>query len=215
MAVIEGSPRPCEELRKGKRLKAIQENRPLVLWVTLARIAGLLVLCASLGACTWLFLGPTNHARPVQLSASPPAEGFSRLVFGIDASSGPLTIDLVAYDPASGDIGTCVRSDRVSASTPAGSTGVTYFAFDVPAGHYRVGHYEAPLPGEQIFVAPAGSQNFLGTFANSPTIYSGPPKMPRRDLDEAKLAVGEAGAALNLAEMRPFGERPKFFVCTP
>jgi hypothetical protein len=94
-------------------------------------------------------LCPTESAR-----GSPNEARGAKVVYGLDASLGPLQMTLRRVD---GECGSA------NAQTPEGSAGTNYFVFDVPPGRY---HAFAD-PSGYVFVVPAGKLVYIGTFGRA------------------------------------------------
>jgi hypothetical protein len=145
----------------------------------------------------------------------------SRIVYGIDASGGPLRVDLrreEGIDPS---------PDRfcglASAQSPTGSTATSYFVFDAPAGVYFENRASPAVPVRREFVVPPGKQVFLGVFTLAPAKKWAPPFdydigeardiVLSRDLEAAKPALGEGATELQLAEMNTSSHRYTVGLC--
>jgi hypothetical protein len=176
--------------------------RPVV--VRRARLAAALTLCVCLAACTPLYY---NDVRKGVLNTELESKR-TQIAFGLDASLGPLEVVLALDDDA---LNAKSRSCAVArAKTPEGSTGVTYFVFDVPPGTYvPVGMMDSYGTEQPAFVARAREQVYVGTFTLGPVEEWEPPfdfapgKRPlslKRDLETAKAALGAKAKGLELAE---------------
>lgn len=180
-----------------------------------ARLIATIILSAALAGCLPEY---RNDARPGRLGASEVDFGRSTIVYGIDASNGPLSVSMRWLDQADG--GLC---GLAAARTPDASTGTTFFVFDVPAGTYSI---YFPEPGGRLkgyeyptFVAPPGRQVYIGRFSVGSVDEWEPPFefapgqqwiALDRALEPARATLGPAAASLALVEVGetralPFG----------
>jgi hypothetical protein len=172
-----------------------------------------IALCVALSGCT---MALQNEARPGRLTTSDLKPTKATLVYGLDASQGPLSVVVARFDPPPLQNSSPqskhymdLRCSETEAVTPEGSTGMTYFVFDVSPGRYKVksASAEADAP---TFTVPAGRQVYIGEFVGTPdgqvptevqvmnhgTAFS-------RDLTTAKAALGPKADRLELAETGP------------
>jgi len=157
-----------------------------------------------------------NDVRLGRLTTSDLKPTKATLVYGLDASQGPLSVVLARFDPPPVQNSNPeqeryldLRCSETEAATPEGSTGMTYFVFDVSPGRYKVKSTsaEADVP---TFSVPAGRQVYIGDFVGTPDGQV-PTKMQvmnqgtafSRDLATAKAALGPKADRLELAETGP------------
>ena len=147
----------------------------------------------TLGACDF---------QQVRLGSAP-KPGVARLVYGLDASGGPLSVSM-EYEVPEG--GACAPMTKAANSEDA--TAVEYFSFDVIAGAYSVSRFhtsgELTRNEARTFLVPAGRQTYIGTFhraSGTPRQFDNRPLLVMtRDVDAARTALGDDGASLELAE---------------
>ncbi len=182
-----------------------------------------MLLALSLQGC---FFGPSNAVRLTNLPKPGNTTNVTRLVYGLDASNGGLTLALARYDPTTGDAGNCGRYDHTEATS--GTDGTSYFVFDVPPGAYVVSFFNTSGyvvdTDPAAFVAPAGKLVYVGEFSRSatpdlrPQISGpegfGPIRVDRSGLEDAKTALGPAAASLEMAEVLPDVRRGNAFLCS-
>lgn len=159
----------------------------------LALMSFAVLLAAILGGC-----GEFAHVRVGDV----PKPGTARLVYGLDASSGPLDLALEYHAIGGGSCAPVTKAENTK-----GATGIEYFAFDVTPGAYAISVFNT-TPGLALngvrqagyFVA-ANQQNFIGTFRLPARSESGLSELMARqhDLNIAKTALGPAAASLELA----------------
>jgi hypothetical protein len=174
-------------------------------------------LCVALSGCT---MALQNEARLGRLTTSDLKPTKATLVFGLDASRGPIGVALRRFDPPPLVADADGKCSEASASTPKGSTGKTYFVFDVPPGRYAMQNHEA-----LVFVVPAGKQVYIGDFVGTPEGQAlitemhtwNPSTTFTSDLATAKAALGPRADRLELAETGPprASNVVSVFVCTP
>lgn len=191
----------------------------MILRLTIRRlllVIGALLFATSLQGC---FFGPSNSIRLSALPKPGSAETVTRLVYGLDASNGGLSVALARYDPATGDAGNCGRFDHTEATSA--DSGITYFVFDVPPGSYIMSFYyssgyladEAP----SAFVVRKGEVAYVGDFSKSTepagvaTLH--PLRLDRSGIDAAKATLGPGSEAIILAAMQPMTGRANAFIC--
>lgn len=174
-------------------------------------------LCIALSGCT---MALHNEARLGRLTISEPKPTKATMVFGLDASSGPIGVALRRFGPRP-EVAEADSCSEAGASTPEGSTGKTYFVFDVTPGRYRV------MTDESLtFVVPAGKQVYIGDFVGTPqgqALITQTQTWNRdidfsRDLAMAKSQIGPTADRLELAETGPpavVTSVQDSFVCTP
>ncbi|MEQ1902279.1 MAG: hypothetical protein ABL866_16280 [Devosia sp.] len=171
----------------------------------LARLPASIALCVCLAGCPQTYY---NEVREGRLATDLGAPG-TKIVFGLDASHGPLNVELQLNDPAGADKSRC---GVARAKTPDGSEGTTYFVFDVPAGTYDAIFPEgsSQASSQPGFVAETGKQVYIGTFTLGvvedwqPPFNFAPGEQQialDRDLDAAKAALGSRAMGLQLAEL--------------
>lgn len=174
------------------------------------------LLAVGLQGC---FFGPSNSVRLGGLPKPGSNDSVTRLVYGLDASNGGLSVALARYDPATGDAGNCGRFDHTEATSS--DSGITYFVFDVPPGSYIMSFYyssgyladEAP----STFVVRKGEVAYVGDFSKSTepagaaTLH--PLRLDRSGIDAAKATLGPGSEALTLAKTEPTVGRANAFLC--
>jgi hypothetical protein len=177
------------------------------------RLIAAIASCVCLAACPMTL---SNDVRPGRLTT--PLVGSARtiIVYGLDASRGPLRVGLHRHDPAANQAGRC---GTTYAQTPEGTSGTTYFVFDAPPGTYVL---DSGLTGSdaRAFLIPAGKTTFVGVFAiadedwSPPFDFDVPPGIAlSRDIDAARAALGP-DVRLELAEPTPIGQVAMIgFVC--
>ncbi len=199
------------------RNTAISENFRAVTG-QMRRLA-VVALCVSLAGCPMTM---KNDVREARLSASGMDPARTKIVYGLDASHGPVNVILVRSGPAADRAGRC---SQTAARTPDGSTGTTYFVFDAPPGIYTSIVRLAGVT-QASFAVPAGRLVYIGDFVMAPGKKWSPPfdldtKEPqetvlRRDTAAAKAALGPEAAELELAAMTSPGKGPVVgFACLP
>ncbi|WP_224945896.1 hypothetical protein [Massilia sp. MS-15] len=175
-----------------------------------------LLACAALAgaACT------LNAARPLPAGGRPAAQR-AVIVYGVQVAGhwphAGYTVQLAEYDVGRQNItGDCWRFTRTEARVAPEPGGVSYFAFDVPPGHYVYSPFHgAPLAGPVLaFAAPAGRSVYIGHFTYG---QDGRVSLDRQlgpAQDGIRRALPGLDGRLELAQAGP-AARPRPFLCAP
>lgn len=173
-----------------------------------------LLFVLSSAACT------LNSVRPLPTGGVASAHR-AVIVYGVEVADrwpyAAFAVEVAEYDVAQQNItGNCFRFNRAQARVPPVPGPVSYFAFDVPAGHYVYSPFNrARLAGDSMaFEAPAGRSVYLGSFRLEP----GQLVTLTRDPVAAGSALHAALPRLEgppaLAALTPAG-RARPFLCAP
>ncbi|RTQ35387.1 hypothetical protein EJP69_13505 [Variovorax gossypii] len=150
-----------------------------------------------------------------------PRRGQAVLVYGIQAQ-GEWTaprwgVSLDEYDIEKERItGNCWRFNRTTADVASVASGVQYFAFNVPAGHYVFSGFNLPqVKAPLAFVVPQGRTVFAGTF-----VYTNEGQVEiRRDVEVARQLIQEqlpgVSREIEIAATKSLSVAPRAFLCGP
>jgi hypothetical protein len=148
-----------------------------------------------------------------------PSEGRAIDVYGIEGRGDfpSFGIELDQYDSKAQNIsGNCFRFNRMTATIPAKSSSVRYFAFNVPAGDYVYSPFNlARLTAESpVFLVPDGKIVFLGIFrysSDAGVSIDGDLETQRESIRKSLPALA---SELQVAQ-QVTGSPPRPFLCTP
>jgi len=173
-----------------------------------------IALCIALTGCAYAMKSDARFGRLTTSEVNPKR---ATIVMGVDASYGPVIAVLERYDPPSAD-GHC---SAAWASTPKGSTGMTYLVFSVPPGLYAstdTDFVDGKIP---TIVIPGGKQTYVGDFVGTPEGQKAMSDMDqlnrivvfRQDIAAAKVALRTE--KLELAEAGPSIKPVPGWICAP
>ena len=183
-------------------------RRALAIWTVPPALAGLLAGCML------------NAVRPVPPGSAVMPDG-PVVIYGVGMEGTwpypRFGVELAHYDvKAQRATGNCFVFHRTHASIPSTPGPVSYFAFEVPAGHYVYSaHNGATLSGQPVaFSAAEGRAVYLGDFVHTP---SGSVEWRRNaEALERVLPVQFPGTRGHLAWADAVAvQPPKAFLCAP